>query len=124
MPNLLINSDRLERELLTRHLLAAVETLTMKRPSAAHVAKALHGGIIKFCQESCIRLRPEIESFCHDPAASAEHINARLWHVSLEAGPYQWAIAAAFALNDALRARGVPFMVEPQYSFSLVVSAV
>lgn len=75
-------------------------------------ATALHAALERICRDQYSQ-NPEIELFLHSPEQSQEHIGVKRWHVSWEAGPWEWAIRLSFAMQSE------KWWVEPYWSFSL-----
>jgi len=57
-------------------------------------------------------MKPEIECNLSSPLQAARGGASPFWHVSFEAGPYDWAVAVSNAFNDKVWA-------EPYYGFDL-----
>jgi hypothetical protein len=86
-----------------KHVTRAINS----RKTPEGVAKAVH----KVCQQACKDwgMKPNIETFCRQ--------HGKIWKVSFEAGPYQWAIAANMSHQNN------KVLTEPYWSFDLDCSA-
>lgn len=79
-----------------------------QRQNSQSLAKATHAAL-RECAERCGQ-RPGVETFYSEKGADGR----KTYKASWEAGPYEWAIPASFAIID-FSGR----LVEPEYSFDL-----
>ena len=76
-------------------------------------AKALYRALCDWCRK--VGMNPDYEVSIWTPAQRKAHGHSANWAVSLEAGPYEWAIFASMQIPSDC-AWGY---VEPYYSFDL-----
>ena len=109
------NLDHHMGESLSVKLANSVKGLKSAKEIAEALAKAMKEEI------AAQGMKPDIEGFIHDPAKSKSHVGYENWHVCWESGPYEWASAASWKINEVLEKNGSKFHVEPYWSFSLMV---
>jgi hypothetical protein len=94
------------------HYNARLAAAVNKTMTTEQAAKAVYVELCKIASdEGC---NPDIEVFIRAPGEPRHFADETCWCVAYEAGDYQWAIGASFALCDALGK-----IVEPYYSFDL-----
>lgn len=77
----------------------------------AGAAKSLYKALCKWCKD--VGLNPDIECNLWTPEQREKQNFGKQWAVSLEAGPFEWAIYASQAIDNP------HWFVEPYYSFDL-----
>jgi len=103
MPSI-FEDDIAEQEKFLNKVIKAIN----KGKTPEEVAKGVHEVCVWFCREA--GMKPESETFVRQERPD-------MWKVSFEAGPYQWAIAAAGAHSNN------KVLTEPYWSFDLECSA-
>jgi len=83
-----------------------------KYKTKAAAAKALYAALVKLNKESG---GPAGEVFIKNPEQREAQGYGRVWHVSWESGPYQWAIGTAFEVCNY----EAGWYTEPYYGFDL-----
>lgn len=79
----------------------------------AGAAKSLYKALRKWCEQ--VGLNPDTEVGIWTPEQREKHGSnyGRHWAVSLEAGPFEWAVHASMVIDNP------NWYVEPYYSFDL-----
>ena len=79
----------------------------------AGAAKSLYKALRKWCEQ--VGLNPDIECNIWTPEKREKHGSnyGKHWAVSLEAGPFEWAVHASMVIDNP------HWYVEPYYSFDL-----
>lgn len=88
---------------------AAAEALR-KSTSPQNAARRIYG----ICRKAAKAwgMKPEIECSLASPLQAARSCGSPFWHVSFEAGPYDWAVEVSMAASPKVWA-------EPYYGFDL-----